>query len=268
VGAQFNDTYISRLSSRHRFLRQVDQKTFAVQNDYAENAKVLMDYLVSRIRDYLNLKLGNLVLLRAVLNGDSEIENRANYENCLEEILQDKSSKRLRQFLEVGFDKNAKGFFAMSYGFEICMFSILKVFLAKFGCKLYRDSRTYAADKGGDISTNFGVVYQIKNYYLTDENRFAQLLDELVMNFSDGRIEQGNVFLIVRDVSNGVKDQLMRKNINCITKNGVTELLDKLSYEEKRSVLTNIVQEFKRELISDICRICRKREKAKCPYAV
>ena len=108
------------------------------------------------------------------------------------------------------------------------MFSILKVFLAKFGCKLYRDSRTYAADKGGDISTNFGVVYQVKSYYLREETRFAELLDELMMNFSDGRLQEGNVFLIIRDVSNGFKTQLKDRN-NCITKESVTELLDKLT---------------------------------------
>jgi len=169
IGGQFNDTYISRLSSRHRFLRQVDQRTFAVQDDYAENAEILKDFLISRITARLDLRLGNLIILTRIMENDPELENKDVYERQLNEALQDKSSKRFRNFLEVGFDKKAKGFLALSYGFEVCMFSILKVFLAKFGCKLYRDSRTYAADKGGDISTNFGVVYQIKNYYLREE---------------------------------------------------------------------------------------------------
>lgn len=216
----------------------------------------------------MNLRLGNLIILKRVMENDPKLENKDAYERQLNEALEDKSSKRFRNLLEVGFDKKAKGFLALSYGFEVCMFSNLKVFLAKFGCKLYRDSRTYAADKGGDISTNFGVVYQIKNYYLREETRFAELLDELVMNFSDGRLQEGNVFLIMRDVSNGFKTQLKDRNINCITKASVTELLDKLTYEENRDVLHNIIQEFKRELVSDICRKCREKERGICPYAV
>lgn len=162
VGGQFNDTYISRLSSRHRFLKQVTQKTYAVQEDYAKNAEFLIDYLISRLNASLNQKLGNLVILRKIIENDSEIGSEDIHRRQLNEALQDKTSRKFREFLEVGFDRKAKGFLTMSYGFEVCMFSILKVFLAKFGCKLYRDSRTYAADKGGDISTNFGVVYQIK----------------------------------------------------------------------------------------------------------
>jgi hypothetical protein len=76
------------------------------------------------------------------------------------------------------------------------------------------------------------------------------------------------VFLIVKDVSSGVKDELRKQSINCITKEGVTELLDKLNYEEKREVLVNIIREFKRELVSDICRTCRKTEKMSCQYAI
>jgi len=269
IGGKFNDTYISRLSSRHRFLRQVAQKTFAVQDDYAKNAKDLIDYIKMRINEYLNLKLGNLIMLKRIIENDyPDIQNMNNYRRYLDEVLHDRSSKRFREFLEVGFDRSSKGFITLSYGFEICMFSILRVFLAKFGCKLYRDTRTYAADKGGDISTNFGVVYQIKNYYLTNEDKFTELLNELLLNFSDGRIQQGNVFLIVKDVSNGVRDQLRAQSINCITKEGVTGLLDKLDYEEKREVLVCLVREFKRELVSDICRTCRRTERESCPYAV
>lgn len=265
----FNDTYISRLSYRHRFLRQISQKEFAVQEDYFSNAKDLAIYTKMKIEEHLNLKLGNLVSLKRLIeSGHDDIESIDGERKYLEEVLHDNSGKRFREFLETGFDKKAEGFLAMSYGFEICMFSILKVFLAKFGCRLYRDSRTYSVDKGGDISTNFGVVYQIKNYCLTNEEKFTELLNELFLNFSDGRIQQGNVFLIIKDASDGVVAQLKRQSINCITKRGVTDLLDKLNYDEKHEVLSSITREFNRELLSDVCRTCRKVEKKGCPYAI
>jgi len=46
--------------------------------------------------------------------------------------------------------------------FEIFSFAIIKVHLEKFACTIYRDNRTAAHDQGVDLSTNFGVVYQIK----------------------------------------------------------------------------------------------------------
>jgi len=258
IGGAFNDTYIGRLSSRHHFLRQISQKKYAVQHDYFTNAKELIDFTRMKIKEHLDSKLGNLITLSKLLEGDySDTKGMEEQKRVLDEALRDNSSRRFRELLETGFDRSSDGLLTMSYGFEICMFSILKVFLAKFGCRLYRDSKTYAADKGGDISTNFGVVYQIKNYCLTNEEKFTELVDELFLNFSDGRIQQGNVFLIIKDASNGFVDQLKKQSINCITKKSVTDLLDKLSSEEKQEVLRSIIREFKRELLSDVCRTCR-----------
>jgi len=268
IGGEFNDTYISRLSSRHRFLRQISQRKFAVQDDYFSNAKELIRYMHVKIEEHLNAKLANLVTLKKLIEEGSSHEELKKQKKYLLSVINGNDSRRFREFLETGFDRKAENFLAMSYGFEICMFSILKIFLLKFGCRLYRDTRTYAVDKGGDISTNFGVVYQIKNYCLTSEEKFTELLNELFLNFSDGRIQQGNVFLIVKDASDGVVAQLKRQSINCITKKGVTDLLDKLNSEEKREVLISIIREFNRELLSDVCRKCKKVEKAECPYSV
>jgi len=265
IGGAFNDTYISRLSSRHHFLRQISQRNFAVQEGYFANARELIDFTKTKIREHLDSKLGNLITISKLLEGNySDKKGMEEQEKFLDEVLRDNSSRRFREFLETGFDKSSEGLLTMAYGFEICMFSILKVFLGKFGCRLYRDSKTYAADKGGDISTNFGVVYQIKNYCLTNEEKFTELVDELFLNFSDGRIQQGNVFLIIKDASNGFVDQLKKQSINCITKKSVTDLLDKLSFEEKKEVLGSIIREFKRELLSDVCRTCRSA----CPHAI
>lgn len=271
VGGEFNNTYIGRLRDRHGFLKEVSGGNFALINaDYAPNCGTLISYTVNKIREYLNSKLSNIVTLHHIIQQRRSNANlaRTHYPREVQEILHDKSSKKFRELLELGFDKSADGFFHMSYGFEICMFSILKVFLARFGCRIYRDSRTYASDKGTDISTNFGVVYQIKNYCLTNEKAFQQLVDQLTLNFSDERIQQGNVFLIMRDTTNGFAKRLKDKKVNCLTKDGITDLLDKFTPEEKWNVLEQINQEFARELASDICKSCRKPIRAQCPYGL
>lgn len=271
VGGEFNNTYIGRLRDRHGFLKEVSGRDFAlVGADYVSNSSVLISYTIEKIRGYLNTKLADIVALHNIIQQRLSNANftRGYYPKELQAVLYDKSSKKFRELLESGFHKSADGFLAMSYGFEICTFSILKVFLARFGCRIYRDSRTYASDKGTDISTNFGVIYQIKNYYLTNERIFKRLVDELTLNFSEERIQQGNVFLIMRNATNGFTKRLKDKKVNCLTKDGITDLLDKFTPEEKWQVLEQIDQEFLRELASDVCKSCRKPIKAQCPYAV
>lgn len=56
-------------------------------------------------------------------------------------------------------------------GFEITCFAILKVFLEKFACKLYRNSKTNARDTGIDISTDYGVVYQVKKFKIKTKKK-------------------------------------------------------------------------------------------------
>ena len=85
--------------------------------------------------------------------------------------------------------------------FEIFLFGILKVHLEKFACKIYRDTRTSAHDKGVDLSTNFGVIYQIKKLRLINENAAKNIYDELHLNFSSDRIQDGNIILIIDDIS-------------------------------------------------------------------
>ena len=80
--------------------------------------------------------------------------------------------------------------------FEIFSFAVIKVHLEKFACKIYRDTRTAAHDHGVDLSTNYGVVYQIKKLRIHTESEadkvYAELkllLQECSGVFSLGRIE-------------------------------------------------------------------------------
>ena len=71
--------------------------------------------------------------------------------------------------------------------FEIFSFAVIKVHLEKFACKIYRDTRTAAHDKGVDLSTNFGVVYQVKKLRIHTESEADRLYaDDLPPIFSPG----------------------------------------------------------------------------------
>ena len=70
---------------------------------------------------------------------------------------------------------------------------MIKVHLEKFACKIYRDTRTAAHDKGVDLSTNFGVVYQVKKLQIYTESEAARLYAELKLNFDAERLQDGNV---------------------------------------------------------------------------
>jgi len=260
IGGQFNDSYVQRLASRHHILEAIGGRDFAIAPDYAQHCEQLIPYTIQKTKEHLNTKLSNLARLEEVI--------RRNAREELQEILGDSTSRKLREFLRSGFDPNSAGFLSMAYGFEICMFAILKVLLAKFGCKIYRDSKTYSSDKGTDLGTNFGVVYQVKKKCITTEKAFTDLASELLLNFADGRIQEGNVFVVVEDMDDGFKKRLKDQKINCLTQNVVTDFLDKLDAEEKWEILKQIVQEFKRELMSNVCRSCRRPEREICPYAL
>lgn len=259
VGGQFNDTYLHRLASRHHVLEQVRGKDFAIATPLAENARSLIPHITNKIAEHLTRKLFNITKLYGIVQSESRAE--------VQEILDDPTSRRLRQFLESGFQPSSVGFLNIAYGFEICMFAILKVLLAKFGCKLYRDSKTYSSDKGTDLGTNFGVVYQVKKKCITTDEAFVSLLDELLVNFADGRIQEGNVFIIVEDIDGKLKKRLQAEHINCLTQKGITNFLDKFDADEKWEILKQIAREFERELMSDVCRSCKKSERDSCPYS-
>lgn len=75
--------------------------------------------------------------------------------------------------------------------FEIFSFAILKVHLEKFACKIYRDTRTAAHDRGVDLSTNFGVVYQIKRLQIRTESEADQVYTELKVTLTTNEFMMG-----------------------------------------------------------------------------
>ena len=81
--------------------------------------------------------------------------------------------------------------------------------MEKFACKIYRDTRTASHEKGVDLSTNFGTLYQIKRLRIFTESEANDLYAELKVNFDNERLQEGNVVLVIDDISKRVKKYLI-----------------------------------------------------------
>ena len=137
--------------------------------------------------------------------------------------------------------------------FEIFSFAVIKVHLEKFACKIYRDTRTSAHDKGVDISTNFGVVYQIKKLRIHTEAEAAKVYAELRLNFDKERLQDGNVILVIDDVSKEVKQYLIDMKVQSISKDEVLKMVVGFDEpEDRQKILRIIYEEFRREYSSRI----------------
>ena len=73
----------------------------------------------------------------------------------------------------------------------------------EFACKIYRDTRTSAHDRGVDLATNFGVVYQVKKPSIQSRSDADKLYAELKLNFDTERLQDGNVILVIDDIAEG-----------------------------------------------------------------
>ena len=132
--------------------------------------------------------------------------------------------------------------------FEILSFAVIKVHLEKFACKVYRDTRTAAHDKGVDISTNFGVVYQVKKLSIDTEPEAERVYAELKANFDSGRFQDGNVILVIDDISKQVSKYLIDRRVQSITKADLLKMA--ASFEDpddREKVLRIVYEEFRRE---------------------
>jgi hypothetical protein len=135
--------------------------------------------------------------------------------------------------------------------FEIFSFAVLKVHLEKFACRIYRDTRTAAHDSGVDLSTNFGVVYQIKKIRVQTEAEAAKLFSEIRANFDTQRIHDGNVIVVIDDISKEVKQYLVNMRIQSLSKQDVLALASHFNdAEDRQKVLRVVFDEFRREYSS------------------
>lgn len=229
IGGKYYDAYPSRNLPKYGVLKVIDNKKYFLTEPFKKSCSDLIVIIPHLIKDYITNKIGAI----------------PNLEN-------------LNERLDVAKDKNkfldllSQQIIINPTNFEIFSFAILKTHLEKFACKLYRDTRTSAHDKGVDLSTNFGVVYQIKKLKLLNQSSADNVFKELQTNFSEERIKDGNVVLVIDDISKDVKSFLINMKIQSLSKEDILNLASLLELEERLKVLRVVFDEFSREYKSDI----------------
>jgi hypothetical protein len=229
IGGKYYDAYPSRNLPKYGVLKAIDNKKYLLTEPFQTSSDELVIIIPQLIKDYITNKIGL-------------IPNLGNMNECFG-LANDKN-----KFLEL----LSQQIIMNPTNFEIFSFAILKTHLEKFACKLYRDTRTSAHDKGVDLSTNFGVIYQIKKLKLLNQSSADTVFKELQTNFSEGRISDGNVVLIIDDISKEVKSFLINMKIQSLSKEDILNLSSLLEIEERLKVLRVVFDEFSREYKSDI----------------
>lgn len=229
VGGKYYDAYPSRNLPKYGVLKVVENKIYELAQPYRDDSLNLIELIPSLIREHINKKLGEIPLLGSAEYRFKIAENQPHF----------------KEMLSKNVDVNPDNF-------EIFSFAILKVHLEKFACKLYRDTRTSAHDKGVDLSTNFGVIYQIKKLKLVNENSANNIYNEIKHNFSEDRIQDGNVILVIDDISKDIKSYLIDMKIQTLSKQELLKLVDLLELEDRMKILKVVFDEFTREYKSDI----------------
>ena len=135
IGAKYEDAYGMRMS-RYSVLKSVAHLKYELLPPYTDCTRALCDWIPTRIKHHIEERLGIVPLLQNVATRVALAENKSG----------------LLDLIRKQIDKTPANF-------EIFSFAVIRVHLEKFACKIYRDTRTAAHDKGVDLSTNFGVVY-------------------------------------------------------------------------------------------------------------
>lgn len=139
IGGKYYDAYPVRNLPKYGVL-EVLKNGFQLTTLFKENSKHLEKWIPEQIKLYIDNKIGIIPKLSGT---DYRVK-----------LASDVSL--FSNFISENISLNPSNF-------EVFSFSIIKVHLERFACKIYRDTRTSAHDQGVDLSTNFGVVYQIKN---------------------------------------------------------------------------------------------------------
>lgn len=230
IGGKYYDAYPSRNLPKYKVLKVLGKNQYKLLSPYTNEAKELIKWIPKRIKQYITKKLGVIPQL-------------GNH-NVRASISIDKN--RFVDLIKRNIDRNPANF-------EVISFAIIKVHLEKFACKVYRDTRTSAYDRGVDISTNFGVVYQIKKLKIISKKIADNIYAELKLNFDNERLDDGKVILIIDDISKKIKNYLINMKVQSISKKDLINLAEQFEdIEDREKVLRIIYEEFRREYASDI----------------
>ncbi len=76
---------------------------------------------------------------------------------------------------------------------------------------------------------------------------------ELKLNFDTERLQDGNVILVIDDISKEVKKYLINMRVQAISKNDILRLASNFDEpEDRQRVLRIVYEEFRREFSSSI----------------
>jgi hypothetical protein len=223
-GARYEDAYAMRMS-RYGFLATVGHLRYKISPVFARHALNLVEWIPGRIKAHIDSRVGIIPKL-------AEAAERLS-------IAEDK--EKFFRLIETQFGLNPTSF-------EIISFAVIKVHLEKFACKIYRDTRTSAHDRGVDLATNFGVVYQVKKLRVATRGDADKLRAELNLNFGRERLEDGNVILVIDDISEEVRKYLVNMKVQSIKRAQLLAIARGFEdSEDRQKVLRVIYDEFRRD---------------------
>lgn len=230
IGGKYYDAYPSRNLPKYGVLKALGNRVYELLPPYTTFSQSLLKSIPFLIRHHIEDKLGMIPHLR----------DRVYRMHCSDD------PTHFVRIINEHISSNPTNF-------EIFSFAIIKIHLEKFACRIYRDSRTSAHDRGVDLSTNFGVVYQIKKLKVLNKNTADGIYAELTRNFDQDRLNDGKIVLIIDDISKEVKNYLIDMKIQSITKAEIIHLAEQLQdAEDREKVLRIVYDEFRREYSSSI----------------
>ena len=230
IGGRYYDAYPSRNLPKYGVLKVTGNKQYELLPPYRTSAEMLISWIPERIKQHVNERLGLIP-------------------NFGDQSYRAKLSTNKPQFISAIKEHANKN----PTNFEIFSFAVIKVHLEKFACKVYRDTRTSAHDKGVDISTNFGVVYQIKKLKIYNKKLADSIYADLRVNFDSERLNDGNVILVIDDISKEIKNYLIDMKVQAISNKDILRLAEQFEdMEDREKVLRIVYEEFRREYASDV----------------
>lgn len=229
IGAKYEDAYGMRMS-RYGFVRSVGHLKYELTERFANCADQLVSWIPDRIKKHIESRIGIIPEL-----ADSNVRLK----------IADDVSKFMSL---IGEQMNLN-----ATSFEIVSFALIKIHLEKFACKIYRDTRTSAHDRGVDLATNFGVVYQVKKLRVETRSDADKLYAELKLNFDTERLQDGNVILVIDDIAEDVRRYLIDMKVQSIKKDQLLSIAKEFGdSEDRQKVLRVIYEEFRRDYSSVI----------------
>lgn len=224
LGAKYYDAYGTRMS-RYKVLKSTGHLRYDLESNFAANAKSLVAWIPGTVRSYISGKLGIIPSLGTSAGRLKLSEDRELFFSTIES--------------NIGLNPA---------NFEVFSFALLKVHLEKFACRIYRDTTTASHDHGVDVSTNFGVVYQLKKLRVVTKADAKKIYEELQGNFDQQRFADGKIVLVIDELTQGVKEYLINMRIQPLTTADLLQLAKGLiDIEDRQKVLRVVHEEFRRE---------------------